>query len=130
MSNIFIALLLAVASFNFFTVSYKLNGINRTLLFTPISIFEINVPLINSNEEFDLYFDKQSLEKDLTYYYDSHLIRYTGEYDIDYFYVNIDDGSMCTETFCKAIEVTISSEILFGFKYKKAMRFEIRNTSL
>ena len=130
MSNVFIALIFAVVSFNFFTVSYKLNGINRTLLFTPTSLFEINIPLINDNDDFELYFDKTSLENDLTYYYDTHLSRYTSEYDINFHYINIEDESMCVSEFCKAVEVTISSEILFGFKYEKTMLFEIRNTTL
>jgi hypothetical protein len=130
MTNIFLAILLAVVSFNFFTVTYKLNGINRTLLFTPTSIFEVNVPLVDFNENLDLYFDKEKLESDLTSYYDSNLIRYTSEYDISFYYLNIEDKSLCISDFCKAVEVTVNSEILFGFQYEKTMRFEIRNTTL
>lgn len=130
MINIFIALMLAVLSFNFFTVTYKLNGINRTLLFTPTSLFEVNIPLINDSDEFDLYFDKENLERDLTYYYDTQLKRYTSEYEVIYYYTNIDDEAMCTSEFCKAIEITLKAEILFEFLYEKTMKFEIRNTSI
>ena len=63
MSNIIISLTIAVMSLHFFTVTYRLNGINRSLYNIPISIFESSIPLLQDTESFEPYYDKDKLEE-------------------------------------------------------------------
>ena len=65
MSNIIVSLVIAVMSLHLFTVTYRLNGINRSLYNIPISIFESSIPLLDYNQEIGLYYNKEMLKNQL-----------------------------------------------------------------
>ena len=91
MINIGIALLVVILSFQCFTITYRLNGINRTLLEIPLSIFEVAIPLVREDDETTLYYDKDYLINELTYYFDNKLPFYTDDYDVKYYFSNTGD---------------------------------------
>lgn len=124
-----IALMIMILSVQCFTVTYRINGINRTLLETPTSLFEVSIPIVQDNGEFVPYFDKEKLIKKLTYYYDSKLPEYTSDYQVSYYYTNVGSSSLCLLPRCDAIEITIRAKIIFLSEYNKTMRFEIRRAS-
>ena len=126
MINIGIALLVVILSFQCFTITYRLNGINRTLLEIPLSIFEVAIPLVQENEEMTLYYDKGFLINELTYYFDNKLPFYTDDYHLNYYFSNTGDSSMCLTNTCSAIEITLDAEIIFFSRYHKTARYEIR----
>ncbi len=120
-----IALLVMVMSVQCFSVTYRINGINRTLLETPISLFEVAIPLIQ-DDEFIAYFDKDELTKNLTYYYDNKLPKYSSDYTINYYFSKTGETSYCLGKMCNAIEIRIRAKIIFLTNYDKSMRFEVR----
>ena len=91
MSNIIISLAIAVMSLHFFTVTYRLNGINRSLYNIPISIFESSIPLLQDTESFEPYYDKDKLEEKLTYYLDNSISRYCHSYSVEFYYYYQED---------------------------------------
>lgn len=128
MANIGIALIVMIMAINCFTLTYRLNGINRTLLDTPISLFEVAVPTVQEQDEIVMYFDRDQLVENLTYYYDSKLVDFVDDYTINYYFSNVGSDAVCTTDYCDAVEVNISANVVFSVRYNKTMRFEIRST--
>ena len=114
-------------SFNFFMMSYQVNGINRLVVATPLSMFETAIVLINIDEDEGPYFDKEILEDNLTSYFDYHLRRYTNQYDVTFYYYNIADHSLNMSNEPRAVEVTVEAELALSKLYQKTMFYEIRS---
>ena len=115
-----------ITSVSFFCVVVKYNTVNRIVVFSPMEIAELSIPLVGDE---DLYFNKTKLEKGFKDYYDSNLIPVVEEYSLYFYYYNQDDFSICTNGLCNAIEVTVDCDIAFTFKYHRTMYYEIRNVS-
>ena len=127
MPNLIIAIAFAVLTLNFFTVSHRITGINRTIYNVPISLFEVNVPLAQESDDFVAYFDKEKLEDNLTSFFYKSISKYTDSFTLSYYYYNQNDFSFCSSSFCNAIEITISARVVHNFTYQKTARFYIRN---
>ena len=126
MSTMFISLVVVTLSFNFFMVSYQINGINRLVRGMPLALFETAIVLYEI-EESGPFFDKEILEDNLTSFFDYHLPRYTDQYNISFYYYNIEDHSLNMSDEPKAVEVTIASDLVLSKHYQKAMYYEIRS---
>lgn len=124
-----IALMVMVMSVQCFTLTYRINGINRTLLETPISLFETSIPVIQDEGEFEAYFNKSELKKQLTYYYDTSLTKYVTDYQISYLFSKSGTAIYCLASKCDAIEIRIRAKIIYFTNYSKSMRFEIRRVN-
>lgn len=127
MSNIIFSLTIAVMSLHFFTITYRLNGINRCLYNIPIAIFETSIPLLDYDEEIGLYYDKNTLEDKLTYYFNSNIVKYCNSYTMDLYYYNQVDESICLSNHCDAIEITINADVILFTKYHRTARFYIKH---
>ena len=122
-----ISFVVVFLSFNFFMVSYQVNGINRLVVGAPLSLFETAVVLFEIDEEEGPYFDKEALEDNLTSFFDYHLPRYTNQYELSFYYYNIEDHSLNMSEEPRAVEVTISTELVLAKHYQKTMYYEIRS---
>ena len=114
-------------SFNFFMVSYQINGINRLVVGAPLSLFETAVVLLDIDDELGPHFDKEILEDNLTSFFDYHLPRYTNEYSVSFYYYNTNDHSLDMSDEPQAVEATISAELVLSKHYQKTMFYEIRS---
>lgn len=114
-------------SFNFFMVSYQINGINRLVIGAPLSLFETAVVLLDIDEENGPYFDKEILEDNLTSYFDYHLPRYTEDYSVSFYYYNTANHSLDMSDEPQAVEATISAELVLSNHYQRTMFYEIRS---
>ena len=126
MITMLISLIVVVLSFNFFMVSYQINGINRLVKGAPLSLFETAIVLYEI-EENGPYFDKNILEDNLTSFFDFHLPRYTDQYSVSFYYYIIDNHSLDMSDEPKAVEVTVSSDLVLNKHYQKTMHYEIRS---
>lgn len=123
MSNVFIASILMIISTNFFFISYQLNGINKAVIGTPLSIFELSIPLVEDS----IYFDKDILYTNLTSYYDDCLYKYVDNYSLQLQYYHSYLNSICVTNYCDSVVVNIKAEITLHYEYVRSMRFEIRH---
>ena len=123
----FICFLVVTLSFNFFMMSYQVNGLNRLVMNAPISLFETAIELMDINEESGPIFNKEVLERNLTSYFDFSLPHYTEEYEVGFYYYNPIDHSVCIDENAKAVEVTVSASFIFAYQYQKTMFYEIRS---
>ena len=127
MPNIMFSLLIGILSLHFFTVTYRLNGVHRTLFNVPISIFEASIPLVKENENPTLYFDKKVLEASLDSYFSNQLKKYVSDYSLSYYYYNQEDYSICRDDQCTSIEINLKARIVLDFEYDKNANFYIRS---
>ena len=125
MVTIIIAFLVVVLSFNFFMMSYQINGINRLVMSAPMSLYETAINVFEIDEETGPYFDKEILEENITYYFTFHMPRYTEDYQLDFYYYNPIDHSLDMNDEVKAVEVTINANIILYYHYQKTMYYEI-----
>ena len=127
MINMIISFMVVVLSFNFFMMSYQVNGLNRLVMNAPISLFETAIELMDINEDNGPVFNKETLENNLTSYFDFSLPHYTDEYEVNFYYYNPSDHSVCLNEKAKAVEVSVSASFIFAFQYQKTMFYEIRS---
>ena len=125
MVTIIISFLVVVLSFNFFMMSYQINGINRLVMSAPMSLYETAINVFEIDEEKGPYFDKEILEENITYYFAFHMPRYTEDYQLDFYYYNPIDHSLDMNDEVKAVEVTINANIILYYHYQKTMYYEI-----
>ena len=125
MVAIFIAFLVVTLSFNFFMISYQINGINGLVLSMPISLYETAINLFNIDEDIGPIFDRELLEDNITSYFDYHIPRYTSDYHLSFYYYNPVDHSLELSDDIKAVEVEISANLVLSFHYEKTMYYEI-----
>ena len=125
MVTIIISFLVVVLSFNFFMMSYQINGINRLVMSAPMSLYETAINVFEIDEEKGPYFDKEILEENITYYFTFHMPRYTDDYQLDFYYYNPIDHSLDMNDEVKAVEVTINANIILYYHYQKTMYYEI-----
>lgn len=121
-----ISFFIVVLSFNFFMMSYQINGINRLVVSVPISLYETAINMFDVDEEEGPYFDKEALEDNITSYFAFHMDRYSSDYDLDFYYYVLSDHSMDMSDEPKAVEVTLDTTIILSYHYQKTMYYEIR----
>lgn len=115
-------------SFNFFMISYEINGVNRIVMSAPLSLYETAINMYNIDETNGPYFDKEVLEDNITSYFDFHLPRYVNDYDLSFYYYNPSDHSLDMDDECRAVEVTITTELVLSTPYQRTMFYEIRRS--
>jgi len=127
MINIVISFTVVVLSFNFFMMSYQVNGVNRLVMNAPISLFETAIELLDINKTEGPIFNKETLERNLTSYFDFSLPHYTDDYEVSFYYYNPTDHSVSIDENSKAVEVSVSASFIFNYQYTKTMFYEIRS---
>lgn len=115
---------LTVFLFASFTMSFRLSTINRAIINTPIDIMEVSIPIVNIDET-NLYFNKSRLENRVLTYYQESISQYFKTYDVDFYYYNQADKSICVSDYCNAVEITVNGNYMFNFSYERSITFEI-----
>ena len=119
-----LVLSLTIFLFSCFTLTYRLQSINRAVFNTPVEIFELSIPIANIDET-DVYFDKTTLENKLNDYYESTISDFFKTYEVNYYYYNQADKSICVSEHCNAVEITISGNYFLGLTYEQSLNYEI-----
>ena len=125
MVTMIISFFVIVLSFNFFMMSYQINGINRLVMSMPLPLFETAINMYEINEEIGPTFDKEILEDNITSYFSFHMPRYTNDYELEYYYYNPSDHSLDMSDNTKAVEVTVEANLILFYHYQKTMYYEI-----
>lgn len=131
MVNIFISLLIAIYSFQAFSLTYQIGGINKTFINMPISILENSIPLLQEdNKTFIAYFDKDDLKRNVDDYLSKDLKRYVSKYQVEYYYYDLDTDLICKSEYCGGVQITLNCKIMNLFNYKKTMFYEIKDNTI
>lgn len=125
MIAIIISFFVVVISFNFFVISYQINGVNRLVLSTPLSLYETAINLFEIDEDIGPVFDKEILVDNITSYFDYQMPRYTSDYSLLFYYYNPIDHSIELSDNAKAVEVQIDANLALNYHYEKTMYYEI-----
>ena len=108
-------------------ISYEINGVNRIVLSAPLSLYETAINMYDINETKGPFFDKEILEDNITSYFDFHLYRYVDEYQLDFYYYLPKNHALDMTNEPRAVEITISAELVLSTSYQKTMFYEIRS---
>ena len=123
MIYIFLAAIFAMFSFQFFSLNFSIQGLNRAIIYTPIELMMMDV----SNNDNKIRFTTNDIESHLIEYYDKTLTRYVKDYDITFYFYNREDESICTSNYCDGVEVTIDAKLLLTYSYHRVMFYELVN---
>ena len=127
MFGVIVAFLLVVFSFNFFMISYQINGINRLVFNAPLSLYETAINLYDLDEDHSPYFMKETLEDNITYYFSYHMPRYTEHYSLSFYYYQLGNHSLDMSDEAKAVEVNVTADLALSYQYRRTMHYEIRS---
>jgi len=108
-----------------FSISFSYQGLNRAIINTPIESMFRTVEIENDG----VYFDKTSFQNTMMRYYDNVIPRYAKEYNVEFYYFNLADGSMCISNFCTSVEISINCKLILNYEYSRTMTYSIRRTT-
>ena len=123
MIYIFLAAIFAMFSFQFFSLNFSIQGLNRAIIYTPIELMMMDV----SSDGSKVSFTTDDTEEHLIEYYDKTLSRYVDSYDISFYFYNRIDESICTSNYCDGVEITIDAKLLLTYNYHRVMFYELVN---
>ena len=127
MLTMIISFFIIVLSFNFFIISFQINGVNRLVLGAPLALFETAINMFNIDLEKGPTFDKETLEENITSYFAYSMPNYTNDYSLEFYYYNPSDHSICLEDECQAVEVEVKANLALSYHYSRVMFYEIRS---
>ena len=113
---------LVVFSGLLFSLSFSIQGLNRAIINTPIEMMYRTVAF-NNNE---MKFEKEKFEENIMSYYDSTIVRYSKSYDVDFYYYELKDGSMCLSNYCSGVEITVNCKLMMDYTFRRVMYYELR----
>ena len=124
-----LGVLLSVCTFSMFNTSYRISGLNKTILNAPRQIFEVAVNYVNESEYVNFSYDKKKLKEEYEAYLNKIVYKYTKNYAVTYYFYNITNKQACYFVACNGVEITFNSDINLFTHYQKVMNYEIRGVN-
>lgn len=125
MMILMLVFLLTIFLFSSFTISLRLQTINRAIIYMPVEIFETAIVTLNIDIDEGLYFSNSRLTSNLDDYFGEKLSDVMKDYSYSLYYYNQEDGSICTSGKCNAVEVTVTGHYAYSFSYSRTISYEI-----
>ena len=76
----------------------------------------------------DPTFKKETFQEEIIRYYDEYLPRYSESHEIEFYYYNVIDGSLCIEEECNSVEITVNCKLKLNYDYHRVMYYEIKES--
>lgn len=121
MIMIFISVLIGLFSLQFFTLNMKIQGLNRAVICTPIELFYQDISMTGDGAKFST----TEMINHLDRYYEVSLSRYVNEYEVTYYFYNKIDNSLCLDSYCDGVEITVNAPIDITYTYHRVMYYEL-----
>ena len=118
---IFISALIGIFSLQLFVINFKIQGLNRAVICTPIEIFYRDVYA----NDLEANFTVEQIEEHLREYYDVALKKYVDDYEVNFYFYNKEDYSMCLDSYCDGVEISVDAELNLSYKYHRVMYYEL-----
>ena len=119
---VFLSAILMVFCVYFFSLSFSIQGVKRALISAPIELMHSAVLF----QDDGVHFNKTKFENVVITYFGKIIPRYASEHDVEFYYYNLSDGSMCIEDQCDGVEITLNCKLTIGYEYSNTMFYEIR----
>ena len=116
-----ISALIGLVSLQYFSLNYSIQGLNRAIVYTPIELMYKSVTMYGESP----LFIKDDFETLVLSYYSRILPRYTNSYDVDFYYYNIENESICLFDNCDGVEITINCKLNLTYDYHRVMYYEM-----
>lgn len=126
MTNLIYCAFVAILFFTFSIGAINFSGVNRTFLSMYRGLIEPSIASVDEGENDIPYFSEPVLESYVIDFLDDNLYRYVDEYTVGFFYFNLEDGSMCTDSRCRGVKISLKCDINAMFHYEKAKDYYIK----
>lgn len=120
-----VGLAFLILSFSSYALAFQINGINRVVVSTPVSIFESCVLHNVDEEEPKILFTKTLVKQKLEKYYSYELSKFTDKFSYEIYFYNKEDESMCIEDECDSVEVTFNAVLMYNYQYTRQLNYEV-----
>ena len=119
------AAIIGLFAVQFFYLNFTIQGLNRAVISTPIELFYQDIESVSGHGKFTV----SEIEDHLNEYYQKSLGKYVKSYEIEYYFYEPSDHSMCIEKYCEAVEVTIDAPLILTYNYHRVMYYELYRSS-
>ena len=126
MSILFFVMALVVFVFSSFMVSFRVQSLDRIIIFTPTELFEKSIDLVPYADSKKLYFNQMKLRNNISNYYEETLEKLLDTYGLRFYYYNPEDDSLCTSGECVAVEIEVFGTYFHNFEYDRKIKYEIK----
>ena len=117
----FIAVIIGLFSLQLFSLNFKIQGLNRAVICTPIELMFQDVTTLGGESKLSVDVIMDHLDE----YYSKALTRYVNEYDVSYYFYNKSDYSMCLDSYCDGVEITVDAVVTLTYTYHRVMYYEL-----
>ena len=121
MMIMFLAAIIAVFSVQFFYLSVTIQGLNRAVISTPIELFYQDAVPVGNRAMWTV----DDIIEHLDSYYDKALSKYVKNYEVEYYFYDQYDHSMCVDEYCTAVEISVDADLILTYKYHRVMYYEL-----
>ena len=123
-----VGLAFLILSFSSYALAFQINGINRVLVCTPVTIFESSIYHNVTETEPRVLMSKELVIEKLEKFYECELSKFTDKYTYEIYFYNKENGSMCVEDNCNAVEISFSASLIYSYQYHRTITYEVYKT--
>lgn len=116
-----IFVIIGVISLQYYGLNYQIQGLNRSIITTPIELMYKSVLVYGEQP----MFEKSDFEDIVLSYYSTILTKYSKDYSVSFYYYNSEDYSMCLTNECDGVEITIDCKLNMTYQYHRVMFYEM-----
>ena len=117
-----------ILSFSSYALAFQINGINRAIVSTPVTIFESSIYHNVDEEEPRVLMSKKIVTEKLEKYYQKEISKFTDDFTYEIYFYNKENDSMCVEDNCNAVEITFDASLMYNYQYHRIIHYEVYKT--
>ena len=123
-----VGLAFLILSFSSYALAFQINGINRAIVSTPVTIFESSIYHNVDEEEPRVLISKKIVTEKLEKYYQKEMSKFTDDFTYEIYFYNKENDSMCVEDNCNAVEITFDASLMYNYQYHRIIHYEVYKT--
>ena len=117
-----------ILSFSSYALAFQINGINRAIVSTPVTIFESSIYHNVDEEKPRVLMSKKIVTEKLEKYYQKEISKFTDDFTYEIYFYNKENDSMCVEDNCNAVEITFDASLMYNYQYHRIIHYEVYKT--
>ena len=71
---------------------------------------------------------KKIVTEKLEKYYQKEISKFTDDFTYEIYFYNKENGSMCVEDNCNAVEISFSASLIYSYQYHRTITYEVYKT--